>query len=267
MKMYVGSTNNFQKRKSRHLNDLKKGKHHSKKLQKSWIKYGENNFSFIILEEDIIENLIEREQYWINFLNAYKNGFNSRPDAHAVLYGENHYWHKKQPHNKGCKSNNRKKIISYNLITGEVKHYDFSSQPIEEGFHPQYTSTFKKMSKSQDRLWFLEKDFCFSFFKEKYLNVVYRKNKNLGKTRTQQTKDKISLGKIGKKFTQEHVKNLSKVKFNKGQSIQRSDGIIYSSIATAARELKVDSSIISRSLSKERKSSVKGYFFKYLNKD
>jgi group I intron endonuclease len=52
-KTYVGSTTNFQNRKSRHLNDLNKGNHHSKKLQRSWNKYGINNFIFIILEEDV----------------------------------------------------------------------------------------------------------------------------------------------------------------------------------------------------------------------
>lgn len=265
MKIYVGSTCNFQKRKSRHLNDLKKGIHHSKKLQRSWLKYGEENFIFLILEQDIEINLINREQYWIDFYDSYKNGFNSRPDAHLVPFGNDHHSYQKEPWNKGVKSKNRKEIVSYDLISGEVKYYNFSSQPAkEEGFHPQYVSTFKKASKSQGRLWFLKEDFFFSFFKEKYLNVTQRINKNLGTQRSQYIKTKISLGKRGKKFTLDHKLNLSKSKFDKGRRIQRSDGIIYNSIAAAAREIKVDPSIISRGLSKERKSLVKGYLFKYI---
>jgi group I intron endonuclease len=261
--MYVGSTTNFTNRKSRHLNDLNKGKHHSKKLQRSWSKYGADNFIFVILEDNV-ENLIEREQYWIDFLDSYENGFNSRPDAQPVLFGEKHHCYNKSPANKGAVSKNRKKIISYDLTSGEVKYYDFSSQPIkEEGFHPQYTSTFKEFSKSQGRLWFLQEDFYFEFFKEKYLNVVYRKNKTLGLERSQAVKNKISSSKMGKKFSKEHKVNLSKSKIDKGRSIQRSDGKIYQSIAGAARDLNVDPSIISRSLSLERKASVNGYFFKY----
>jgi group I intron endonuclease len=256
---------NFEKRKSRHLRDLKKGLHHSKKLQRSWLKYGEKKFVFLILEQNIENNLIDREQYWINFYDSYKNGFNSRPDAHPVLFGKDHHGYGKQPWNKGVESKNRKEIVSYDLISGEVKYYNFSSQPMkEEGLHPQYASTFKKMSKSQGRLWFLKKDFCFSFFKEKYLNVTQRINKNLGIERSANIKRKISLGKRGKKFTQDHKLNLSKSKLDKGRCIQRSDGAIYNSIATAAREIDVDPSIISRSLSKERKSLVKGYSFNYI---
>ncbi len=264
--MYVGSTMNFEKRKCRHLRDLKKGVHHSKKLQRSWLKYGEKNFIFLILEQDIEHNLIDREQYWINFYDSYKNGFNSRPDAHPILFGKDHHGYGKKPWNNGAKSKNRKEIVSYDLISGEVKYYNFSSEPMkEEGLHPQYTSTFKKMSKSQGRLWFLKEDFCFSFFKEKYLNVTQRISKNLGIKRNDSVKTKISQGKQGKKFTQDHKLNLSKSKLNKGKFIQRCDGAVYSSIATAAREINVDPSVISRFLSKERKSLVNGFSFKYLN--
>jgi group I intron endonuclease len=94
---------NFRNRKSRHLKDLKKGIHHSKKLQRSWLKYGEENFIFLILEQDIEINLINREQYWIDFYDSYKNGFNSRPDAHLVPFGNDHHSYQKEPWNKGVK--------------------------------------------------------------------------------------------------------------------------------------------------------------------
>lgn len=64
---YVGSSMNFNKRKSEHLLLLRGGKHHSVYLQNSWDKYGEHNFEFVILEEIIEDvNLIVREQWWID---------------------------------------------------------------------------------------------------------------------------------------------------------------------------------------------------------
>jgi hypothetical protein len=39
-------------------------------------KYGRENFSFQILEECSEDKLAEREIYWINKLNTYKNGYN-----------------------------------------------------------------------------------------------------------------------------------------------------------------------------------------------
>ena len=66
-KKYIGSTTNFSRRKREHLNDLKKGKHHSISLQRSWNKNTEEDYKFIILEhvEDNTK-LLEREQHFLN---------------------------------------------------------------------------------------------------------------------------------------------------------------------------------------------------------
>lgn len=69
-KLYVGSTNNsFYERWRTHLKDLKKNKHHSKKLQRSVNKHGLNNFKFEILEVTESEHTISVEKYWLNILN------------------------------------------------------------------------------------------------------------------------------------------------------------------------------------------------------
>ena len=43
-KTYIGKTNNIDRRISRHFSDLKKGQHHSHKLQRAFNKYGEKVF-------------------------------------------------------------------------------------------------------------------------------------------------------------------------------------------------------------------------------
>lgn len=77
-KCYIGSSKNLRKRKYEHFNCLRKNKHHSQHLQSSYNKYGENSFVFIILEECEVENLIEREIFWINLKNSLdpKCGYN-----------------------------------------------------------------------------------------------------------------------------------------------------------------------------------------------
>lgn len=86
-KVYVGSSINISARKKQHLNMLNKGIHHSVRLQNAWTKYGDSPFIFNILENvPDKQRLIEREQYWINHLNAYgENGYNSRPIANSQL--------------------------------------------------------------------------------------------------------------------------------------------------------------------------------------
>lgn len=88
-KIYIGSTCNFQKRKYKHLADLRINKHTSKKLQNSFNKHGENNFLFEMIEfcEPIKEILIEREQYYLDLLKPYDReiGFNNLPNAYSIL--------------------------------------------------------------------------------------------------------------------------------------------------------------------------------------
>lgn len=70
-KKYIGSTrNNFAARWRSHLCELRNNKHHSRYLQNSWNKYGEDDFEFIIVRHvrEKEEILIE-EQRWIDMIN------------------------------------------------------------------------------------------------------------------------------------------------------------------------------------------------------
>lgn len=77
-KCYVGSTKNFDIRWNQHLKNLKNGRHSSIKLQRSFDKYGENAFSFHIIEYVEYEKnlIIDKENYWIHNLNSKSNGYN-----------------------------------------------------------------------------------------------------------------------------------------------------------------------------------------------
>lgn len=66
-KVYIGSSINIKARWNKHISQLRKGIHPNKHLLNSYIKYGENNFLFSILEE-ITNNseLLIREQFYID---------------------------------------------------------------------------------------------------------------------------------------------------------------------------------------------------------
>jgi len=67
-KIYIGSAINIDRRWNEHVSLLKRTKHHSRHLQSAWNKYGEENFEFSILEECEKEQLVEREQYYLDTL-------------------------------------------------------------------------------------------------------------------------------------------------------------------------------------------------------
>ena len=72
-KCYVGSSKMFSKRLGSHLYCLRKNKHHSKRLQASFNKYGIQYFEVNILETVEKEFLIEREQFWLDTLKPVYN--------------------------------------------------------------------------------------------------------------------------------------------------------------------------------------------------
>jgi group I intron endonuclease len=77
-RVYVGSAKNFNARMSLHKHDLKRNKHHSKKLQRHVNKYGIGDLSFSVLEECSYDTILKREQHYIDTLKPY---FNCNPIA------------------------------------------------------------------------------------------------------------------------------------------------------------------------------------------
>jgi group I intron endonuclease len=87
-RVYVGSAINPRDRLTAHKYELRKGTHHSQYLQHAWNKYGAAAFAFEIIEPVLlIEDLIIREQYWMNTLRAADRqyGFNICPTAGSML--------------------------------------------------------------------------------------------------------------------------------------------------------------------------------------
>ena len=92
---YVGQSATIGRRWAEHRSLLKLQKHKSRKLQNVWNKYGPGAFEWEVLEECAVEQLTEREQYWIDQLHPALNhapvagstrGM-PRPDASAIRKG------------------------------------------------------------------------------------------------------------------------------------------------------------------------------------
>lgn len=65
-KIYVGKTGmNFGDRCDSHRSLLNNGKHDNPHLQRAWNKYKQENFEFIVLEDCVVDELNDREKYYI----------------------------------------------------------------------------------------------------------------------------------------------------------------------------------------------------------
>lgn len=74
---YYGSSINIHKRWNRHKNELNKNKHTNIFLQRSWNKYGQDNFIFEIIEECKEKDLLIIEQLYLNKKPNYNIGLKS----------------------------------------------------------------------------------------------------------------------------------------------------------------------------------------------
>jgi len=84
---YVGSAVRLDRRWLRHVWDLKNSRHHNSKLQRSWDKYGEDDFRFDILEVCERGQLEAREQFWIDetrpFFNILRKAYSAANFKHS----------------------------------------------------------------------------------------------------------------------------------------------------------------------------------------
>ena len=79
-KKYVGQAISIYKRFGDHISDLNNHTHFNSYLQHAWNKYGENDFTYSVLEYCPIEQLDERERYYIAKLDLLNRdlGYNRR---------------------------------------------------------------------------------------------------------------------------------------------------------------------------------------------
>jgi len=277
-KYYVGSSTNVKERMCRHKKDLRRGNHHSRKLQRAWDKYGENAFIFEKLEVNIpYEELVAKEQFWMDKLNSYHDGYNGyRKSTPCPSEFRNGMWGK-CPANKGKPNPNRRPVVSYDLMTGEVVSFEsVNSVSKLMNIGPQFLSciTLKKIHQKKSsvfvgKFWFYEQDFCLEELKLRF-EFKNKPHGLCGYKRPLEECERISERQKGVRFSSERKKNQSLARqklINGGYGVcpvMRNDGQVFSSIREAARAIGADSSGVSHVLSGKIKTC-KGFSFKYAN--
>lgn len=88
-KVYIGKSKDIMQRWSAHERALAKQEHHSKKLQEDYNLFGGiQAFDFSIIETCSADELLEKENYYIQFYDSIKNGYNMTPDNSLNIRNE-----------------------------------------------------------------------------------------------------------------------------------------------------------------------------------
>jgi group I intron endonuclease len=127
---YIGQTQqDLSKRWRQHLQESKI--HSDRPLYRAIKKYGVGMFAVRIIEEDIpINKLSERECYWIEQFDTYKNGYNAttegeggtlREDIREKISQTMQGVEKSEEHTKAIRSTLKKRNVSF-TVRGDGKH-------------------------------------------------------------------------------------------------------------------------------------------------
>jgi len=72
-RIYIGSSITILNRKWQHLSSLRRNKHHSKKLQRHFNKYGEDDLVFSVVLYCEVEEVLQKEQEYLDLFSPYFN--------------------------------------------------------------------------------------------------------------------------------------------------------------------------------------------------
>ena len=87
-KYYIGCSSRLELRHKEHLGLLINNNHPNWRLQQAYNQVKVNPiFTILELEEDL-DNMFEKEKYWIKEFNSYTQGFNLTEGGKGVLFGE-----------------------------------------------------------------------------------------------------------------------------------------------------------------------------------
>lgn len=134
-RVYVGSSKNIKRRFSDHRYRLKANIHDNQYLQNAWNKYEEAQFAFEVIEHCVEDELLEKEQFWIDVLGAHKSkcGFNMNPLAGSNV-GYRHSEASKQKMSEFHKNRALDPVVKNQLQTGFLgrKHSEESRKQMSE---------------------------------------------------------------------------------------------------------------------------------------
>ena len=88
-KCYIGSAKDIHRRWHEHRKYLRRGTHKNAPLQNAWNKYGEFSFEFKILEPASFEDLIIKEQWWLNHFSSLGDVYNINLEV-SGFHGRSH---------------------------------------------------------------------------------------------------------------------------------------------------------------------------------
>ena len=225
-KIYIGLTNNINRRWKEHINELNQGKHHSHHLQHAWNKYGESAFEFNVLEYCDEDELGEKEEWWIDYFDSTNKtkGYNERSGGKTNRGSDNPMYRKHHSLESRIKmSNSRKGKGNHKWGTSVIEEWGglwFLKTMASAGFSSIRISKYTGISKSAILNYTKNRGYSWNELRGDNL-IKYAPSKETrkkmseamkGREVSDKTKKRISEGLKGREFSDEHKQKISEAR-------------------------------------------------------
>jgi group I intron endonuclease len=284
-KRYIGSASFLNIRERAHLNKLKNNLHENKYLQRSYNKYGKENFKFEIILYCDKENLIFYEQRAINFY-TFKKLYNISPTAGNTLGVKYSEESKKRMSiaQRNMSNETKEKIRKSKIGTKHSKETKIKISKNRKGKNcGKLNNNYGKIFSQEEKLNLSKK-----IKGRKHTNAARKKISRAGRGRklSEEQKRKISLIHKGKKMPEYIKQKLIEANTGRTRSKWHEEKLLkairkpiktfiyetgdfigeFESLTSCAKKLNLTNQRISDVLlGKENRKHHKGYTFEFIN--
>ncbi len=249
---YIGAATSIRLRIARHLSVLKKGVHHSTKLQTAFQEYGIQDFSIEVIELIEEGDVSLRESFWMEKRNTVEKGFNMTTvciNYRKFSLSTDQIRKAVEPKCKSVMMFDLKGVYvcTFDSLTHAAKHVGTSTTNISGvcsgrlGYMKGHVFTYTKNYDSSKSYEYKKKPIVF----------------------TDAHREKISKALVGKSQSKAHRDKLAKIQ---GKSITRIEfscgrSTVYPSIGECCRKNEMDPKQLHRFI--KQQTSLAGFIFKF----
>ena len=198
-KKYIGCSKDVRGRFSVHKAELRNNHHNNKAMQDDWNKYGECSFEFDLLEECSVEELSDKEEFWIEYYGSHYSdmlynqvqGGLSRSGERNPMYGK--HFSEESRSNQSIRMKEYLSDPTHHPMYGK-HHTEESKKNISQSLTGRHNSAESNAKRSK-------------WAKEYFSNI--ENCPFYGHHHTQETKDKIRQINSNRKHTPEELKKMS----------------------------------------------------------
>lgn len=216
-KFYIGSSINYNYRWKGHKSKLNLNQHQNPHLQSSWNKYGAKSFEFRIIEVVEQAKLIEREQFWIDWLKPEYNICKIAGSPLGIKHTEISKTNMSKGHRKGFKHTKEAKEKIGAAHKGKIISEETRA-------NMSLGQNGNKNAKGLKRPYLIERNIANTGFKHSIETKVKISTFHKGKPKSEETKRNMSEA-AKKRWKQIHARSLAHNNTPSQTFVHKSNGL------------------------------------------